>query len=262
MKYILSIVLSMLCLASVAQEERMITDRPGFTNNPATTRDKWLQVETGISRQSEKYSAPYKDQIFDHPSVLIKYGIGHRFELRMITALSTRRDEAVNLTDVYTGIRTFQLGGKFNFLKQKKFRPGISLMGHYSFHKLESPGFRYDSIDGANLRLVFENAFSKCFFLGYSGGLEWRTFRYEAAFVYSVSPRVILGEDWLLFAEIYGYAWPKRTPHNTIDFGLAYYLNDNLKIDASAGFGLTKPAPDNVFSVGASFRFRTSKKAD
>ena len=105
-------VLSMLCLASVAQEERMITDRPGFTNNPATTRDKWLQVETGISRQSEKYSAPYKDQIFDHPSVLIKYGIGHRFELRMITALSTRRDEAVNLTDVYTGIRTFQQRNK------------------------------------------------------------------------------------------------------------------------------------------------------
>lgn len=48
-------------------------------------------------------------------------------------------------------------------------------------------------------------------------------------------------------------------PGNNIGAGFAYYVNDNFKIDASAGFGLSKEAPDKFYSIGASFRFKTGK---
>lgn len=261
-KHILTGTLILLAFVAKAQDEKMVTDRPGFTNHPATTRSKWMQAETGFSRVSEKYFPPYKDQIFQHPFFLAKYGIGNRFEVRLITVFATTREEATNTTTTITGINTVQLGGKLNFLKEKGLRPGISLVAHYRFNRLKFLRPRYDSIDGANFRFAVEHAFSKAFFLGYNFGMEWKTFRFEPAYVYTISPRVFIAENWLLFAEVYGYAWPKRTPQNSIDFGLAYYINDNLKIDASAGFGLTKPAPDNFFAFGASFRFRTSKRAD
>lgn len=64
------------------------------------------------------------------------------------------------------------------------------------------------------------------------------------------------------FIEVYGYLREKNHAMNSLDAGLAFYISDNFKIDASAGLGLSKLAPDYFYAVGLSFRFKTSKKAE
>ena len=89
--------------------------------------------------------------------------------------------------------------------------------------------------------------------------MEWKRVRSQPAYVYTFSPRFVFNEKWLAFVEFYGFAWKKRNPENSIDGGLAYNLNENLKIDASAGFGLNKNAPDFFYGIGASLRFKAGK---
>ncbi|MBP6432776.1 MAG: transporter [Ferruginibacter sp.] len=45
-----------------------------------------------------------------------------------------------------------------------------------------------------------------------------------------------------------------------MDGGLAYFVNNNFKLDVSSGFGISKAAPDWYFTVGGSIRFNTKSK--
>lgn len=242
-----------------SQSEKIETDRPGYTNTSNTTPAKWIQFETGFLRQSDKFNPPYKDLLFQHPSIVTKYGIGKRLELRLITDISTIIDEAINLTDTRTGLTNLQIGAKWNFLKEKKIRPNIAIIAHYNFLRFKIITNRYDSVDGANFRFAMEHTLSRSFSLGYNVGMEWRSFPSKPAYTYSVAPKLKIDEKWLIFVEVFGFAWKKRTPENSIDFGVAYYISNNFKIDASAGFGLNKKAPDNFYSIGTSFRFKAGK---
>jgi hypothetical protein len=258
-KIICSIYFILISLTACAQFEEIETDRPGKTNTPTTIKKKWVQIEMGFLRQSQKVDPDLKDFFTQHPSLLTKYGITNRVELRLITEFATIKQGYTNGDVSYTGINSLQLGGKFNFLKQKGLRPKVSLIAHYDFRRFRTIYKGRDSIDGANFRFALQHYFSENIFLAYNIGMEWRRFGSTPAYIYTLSPRFNITEKWFAFVELYGFIWKNQAPEHTIDFGAAYYINDNFKIDASAGFGLNKKAPDNFYSIGASFRFKTSK---
>jgi len=259
-KHILISTFSLLAIIANAQDEKMITDRPGFTIDPATTEKKWIQAETGFYRDTEKKGFGLKNHFMQNPVLAIKYGVVKRVELRIITELATIREEAINGTDIYKGLNRVELGAKFNFLDGKGAIPKTSLIAHYHFNHLRT--IFKDTIDGADFRLAFRNNISKTVSIRYNAGMLWRDFRFDPYFLYSLSPGFNFGERWFAFIEVYGYFWEKYHPMNSLGAGLAFYINDNLKVDASAGIGLSKLAPDNFYAFGASFRFRTSKKAE
>ena len=97
------------------------------------------------------------------------------------------------------------------------------------------------------------------FFIGYNIGMEWESFRSKPAYIYTISPKFNFAKNWQAFIEFYGYAWKNRTPKNSIDGGISYFIKDNFKIDASAGFGLNKNAPDKFYALGVSYRFKVAK---
>ena len=242
-----------------AQVEKIETDRPGETNSPGTVPRKWLQFETGFLMQIEKHYPRLKDHYIQHPSLLSKYGIGTRFELRLITDLATIKEENVNGTTLRTGITNVQLGGKVNFLKEKGLRPKTSLIAHYNFRRLRT--LYKDTIDGANFRFAMLHTLSKTISVGYNIGMNWNRFGSPPAYIYTFSPKFNINEKWFAYVEVFGsFRKPKKyNPENNIGAGFAYYVNDNFKIDASAGFGLSKEAPDKFYTIGASFRFKTGK---
>ena len=242
-----------------AQDEKLSADRPGKTNNPGTVIKNWIQVETGFSLQTEKNNYPRKDLYFQHPYLLTKYGLGQRIEIRLITELVTIKEINVNGNNIRTGFNSVQLGGKFNFLKGKGLKPKISLIAHYDFRRFRTLYKGRDTIDGGNFRLAFEHNFSKNIFLSYNIGMEWKRFGSPPAYIYTFSPRFDITEKWAAFIEVFGYVYKSYAPENSIDFGVAYFINNNFKIDASAGFGLNKNAPDKFYAIGASFRFKTGK---
>ena len=259
-KHILTGTLFLLALASKAQDEKMITDRPGFTIDPGTVAKKWIQAETGFSRYTEKKRLGLKDHFMQNPVLSVKYCIVKRVELRVITELATLRDEASNVTSTYRGINRAELGGKFNFLDEKGIRPQASFIAHYYFNHLRT--IFTDTIDGGDFRFVMLHTISKTVLIRYNIGMEWKRFIDHPYYVYSFSPGFNIGERWFAYMEAFGYLWKGYQPINSLDAGLAFYINDNIKIDASAGLGLSKRAYDHFYAVGASFRFRTSKKAE
>jgi len=96
--------------------------------------------------------------------------------------------------------------------------------------------------------------------IGCNLGMEWERFGEPPAYTYTFSPGFNLGEKWYAYIEAFGFIWKNEKPENSIDGGVAYYINDNFKIDASAGIGLNKKAPDYYFALGTSFRFKTTNK--
>jgi Putative MetA-pathway of phenol degradation len=257
-KIICSIILVFFSFAAFAQVEKIETDRLGETNTPSTVPSKWMQFETGSLLQIEKHYPSLKDYFIQHPSLLLKYGIGSRFELRLITDLATIKEENVNGTTLRTGITNVQLGGKINFLKEKGLRPKVSLIAHYDFRRFRTL-YKGDTIDAANFRFSMQHTLSNTISIGYNIGMKWKRFRSSPAYIYTLSPRFNITEKWFAFVEVFGFIWKKYSPEHSIDFGAAYNISDNFKIDASAGFGLNKKAPDNFYSIGASFRFKTRK---
>jgi hypothetical protein len=258
-KVLVTTLLFFISIASIAQVEPIETDRPVKTLTPFTVPKKWIQFETGLSRQSDKYDQSYTEIYLEHPTFLLKYGLAKCFELRLITDVATIQDQFTSRTYSHTGINNVQLGGKLIFLKEKGIRPATALIAHYRFNGLRTIYKGKDSIDGANFKLAMKHTLSKKIALQYNVGMEWRRFGSNPAFVYSISPRINFNEKWFAYLEAFGFIWNDRDPQNSIDGGVAFTINGDLTIDASAGIGLSKEAPDNFFSIGASFRFNTGR---
>ncbi len=257
-KFILATNLILISITASAQLKKIETERPGKTNTPATVPNKWMQFETGLLMQTEKINPPKRDLYIQHPYLLTKYGVGNRAEIRLITELVTIKEINVNGNTIRTGINSVQLGGKLNFLKEKGIRPKTALIAHYDFRRLRTL-YRGDSIDGANFRFAMQHTLSKTISLGYNIGMEWRRFGSPPDYIYTFSPSFNISEKLIAYIELFGFIWKNQNPENSIDGGFAYYITDNFKIDASSGFGLNKKAPDNFYSIGASFRFNFAK---
>lgn len=242
---------------SFAQVEKIDTDRPDQTESAVTVPKKWVQFEMGFVRERENIGHNLKDFYIQHPTLLTKYGIGNRFEIRVITELATLKYGAVNGNYSISGINSVQLGGKLNFLNEKGLRPKTSLIAHYDFGRLRT--LYKDSIDGINFRFTMQHTLSKLVSIGYNLGMEWDRFGSSPAYIYTFAPGFNISEKWYAYIEVFGFIWTDENPETSIDGGIAYFINDNFKVDISAGFGLNKKAPDNYFAIGASFRFKTGK---
>jgi hypothetical protein len=261
-KNIFTPIMLFLSMSTVAQIEKIDTDRPDQTESPFTVPKKWMQFEMGILKESNR--DPYittldlKDKYFQHPTLLTKYGLTNCFELRLITEFATYRfKQNNNITERKNGINTIQLGGKVNFLKESGIKPKTSLIAHYDFGGLRT--VNKDTIDGANFRFTMQHTVSKTVSISYNLGMEWNRFGFSPAYIYTFSPSFTISDKWYAYIEAFGFIYKNEKPENSIDGGFAFYVNDNLKLDLSAGFGINKKAPDNYFAAGASYRFKTTK---
>ena len=262
-KHILLITLFLSGMQTVfAQPDKIDADRPDQTESAVTVPKKWFQFEAGFLKESNKNpnanQQRFKDIDFEHPSLLSKYGVTKFAELRLITAYATSRGKENNtIIDRQNGISNVELGAKVNFFDEKGLRPKTSLLAHYNFARLRT--LYKDTVDGANFRFSMQHTISRVISLGYNVGMEWERFGSPPAYIYTLSPGLNIGEKWYAYIEAFGFIWKDEDPENNIDGGVAYYINDNLKVDISAGFGISKKAPDNYLAIGAAFRFKAGK---
>ena len=59
---------------------------------------------------------------------------------------------------------------------------------------------------------------------------------------------------------MYGFVAKKIDADNRFDCGLTYLISNDIIIDLSGGFGISKISPKNYLSLGFSYRFKTTKK--
>ncbi|MEO6541590.1 MAG: transporter, partial [Ferruginibacter sp.] len=135
--------------------------------------------------------------------------------------------------------------------------PKTSFIAHYDFARIRS--LDKDTVDGANFRFTMQHTITKIISLGYNIGMEWSRFGTQPAYIYTFAPGFNISEKWYAYIEAFGFIRKDDAPENSIDGGLAYYINDNFKVDVSAGFGISKNAPDHYMAIGASFRFKAGR---
>ena len=96
--------------------------------------------------------------------------------------------------------------------------------------------------------------------LGSNIGAEWHGFTNAPTWIYTFAPGFTLSKKWYGYIEAFGFINKNESPQHSIDGGLGYFLNDNIKLDVSSGFGISKAAPNWYFSLGGSIRFKTKSK--
>ncbi len=94
---------------AIAQEDKIETDRPDETESPNIVAKKWLQFEGGFTSQKNDES----NREYLLPTLLTKYGLSKRIELRLITEVKTESSLIIPNGTVYkTTLQQVQLGAK------------------------------------------------------------------------------------------------------------------------------------------------------
>lgn len=238
-----------------AQVEKIDTDRPDQTESAVLVPKKWIQFEMGFSKQVNNST----ENEFQHPTLLSKYGINKRFELRLITTLQTNTDRSNPvLKRNNSGLTPVELGAKIALWEENKFLPKTSLIFHVGIPRVASGYYQADHL-APNFRFTMQHSLSKNIGLGYNVGAEWDGINKEATWIYTFAPGFNISEKWYGYVEAFGFISKNNKAQHSLDGGIAYYINRNFKIDLSSGFGISREAPDWYLAVGASFRFRTGK---
>jgi hypothetical protein len=233
-----------------AQEiERMETDRPDQTECPFIVPAKWVQIEMGFN--FEKHAPG--SHTFVYPTLLSKYGINKRLEFRLITSLLSNREYTGTHYESITGFEPVQLGFKLALMEEKGILPKTSLIAHLAMPRLASTKLHAEKA-APNFVFAMQHTITKSMGIGYNLGAEWDGFSNTPAWIYRVSPGFNIGEKWYAYAEAFGFIQKNETANHNIDGGLAYYLNNNIKLDISAGKGLSSISIDYYIALGASFR--------
>jgi hypothetical protein len=215
---------------------------------------KWVQLEMGFGVQTTN---PLENE-FQHPTLLSKYGISKRFELRLITTVQTNTFFNVVNKEKKTGLSPVEVGAKIALWEEQKLLPKTSLIFHVGIPKLASQYLQADHL-APNFRFTMQHSLTKKIGLGYNVGAEWDGVNKEATWIYTFAPGINLSEKWYGYIEAFGFISKQNNPEHSLDGGIAYYINPNFKIDLSSGFGISQAAPDWYMAIGGSIRFKTGK---
>ena len=236
--------------ADAQEMERMETDRPDQTECPFIVPAGWAQFEMGFNFEKNGPGA----HTFVYPTLLSKYGISKRFEFRIITSLLSNRENTGPSAETITGIEPIQLGFKVALIEEKGLIPKTSLIAHIAVPQFASTKLHAEKV-APNFVFTMQHTITPFCSIGYNLGAEWDGFSSEPAWIYRISPGFTIGRKWYAYAEAFGFIQQKETANHNIDGGLAYYFNNNIKADISAGKGLSAGSLSYYIALGASFRF-------
>lgn len=249
-KHFLTVVLFFLLLSNklLAQTLPPIQlDRPDQTECPFITPVNYIQAESGFN--IENVSAGR--QVLSTPTILWKYGINKKFELRLITELITDKSNVVK----YRGIAPITFGFKTSLFEEKGIIPKTSFIGHITTATMGSEKFQTKYI-APSFRFTMQHSISDKMVVAYNLGAEWNGVAAAQTYIYTLTTGFSLSEKLGLYTELYGFKTAYTPADHRFDGGFTYLFNNNFIADISGGFGITKNAPKNYISLGLSYRFK------
>ena len=256
MKIFTFFILLFTCNIINAQDSPIDTDRPDQTESVNLVPKKWLQFEAGFSSQENKKN----NHEYLTPTLLSKYGLSNRIELRLITSIITNSQIYIPTGTVSkTGLEPVEIGAKISLWEEKKWIPKTSFLFHFAIPGLASKANNIDLI-APNFRFTLQNSIAKNFAIGYNIGAEWDGEDRRPAYIYTFSPGLNFADKWYGYIEAFGSIKKNEPSQHSIDGGLAYNVTNNFKIDISSGAGITKAAPNWYIAIGVSKRFNLNKK--
>jgi hypothetical protein len=243
------LILFLISFAAFSQSEgRIETDRPDQTECPFIVKKGYLQAELGFNRSSREY-------LF--PTSLVKYGLSKRLELRYVSVLAKE-------PGMETRFQTEAFGFKWAIFQPSRVQssgwiPRTSVIVHYNWDH-QNRDFSEKNLRGHSIGdVVFtmQNDFNERSGIGYNIGTEMHS---NGSFegIYRVAPNVLIGKRGYAYVEVFGRFPASEFADHSYDAGFAYYVNDDLKLDISAGQSFLHPE-DQYIAIGLSFRLRIAR---
>lgn len=241
--------LFLISFAAFSQSEgRIETDRPDQTECPFIVKKGYLQAELGFNRSSREY-------LF--PTSLVKYGLSKRLELRYVSVLAKEPGMETRFQTEAFGFKwaIFQPSG----VQSSGWIPRTSVIVHYNWDH-QNRDFSEKNLRGHSIGdVVFtmQNDFNERSGIGYNIGTEMHS---NGSFegIYRIAPNVLIGKRGYAYVEVFGRFPASEFADHSYDGGFAYYVNDDLKLDISAGQSFLHPE-DQYIAIGLSFRLRIAR---
>jgi hypothetical protein len=237
---------------SMAQEDLppIQTDRPDQTESPFITPVKYLQIEVGVAKEN----TTSKEYTLTMPTVLFKYGVNEKFELRLITDFLP----FTSCRGPKYGLAPITIGFKSSLFEESGLWPKTSFLGHITTASIGSEYYSTKYI-APNFRFLMQHTLSQKFALSYNIGSEWDGENAAQTYIYTLSIGLSVTDKLSCFSEVYGYFTKDQDADHRFDCGFTYLLSNNCQADLSGGLRLTDNAPSHFISMGISYRFKTVK---
>ena len=228
--------------------QQIITDRPDQTESSSTIPLKSLQIEAGALFQRGGGA-----QANAYPSVLWRYGVTEKFELRLLTQFETNK--SLNSSLKYNGISDLQIGTKIQLFKKENVNTEIAFLSHLILPTAKRE-LTNDKVGTIN-KLSISHALSEKIGIGYNVGYDYFG-NGSGNLTYSVAIGVSLSDTIGFYVEPYGEFTEFESHLASFDTGFTYLLKNNFQLDISYGTGLNYGM--NYFSTGFSWNINPHKK--
>jgi len=239
----------LLCVLPASANDELVTDRPDQTESAVVVPRRSLQVETGITLERDD-----DVEILAVPGTLVRYGLSHRFELRLAWPGWVQVEDGSESTD---GLADPEVGMKLALAS----RPELALLAHVSLPVGDEEVGAPDP--APSMRLSAAHELTERLGFGWNAGIETgsqqldegRT-RLLARWVYTAAMGFDLSDTWGAFLEVFGdlpASDPSPAAHS-MDGGITWLLSPRLQLDLAAGIGLNADAADRFATAGLSIR--------
>ncbi len=242
-------------LSDSTATEELATDRPDQTECSTVVPQGALQVETGLvfERYRGDSKRTHHTEQMGIGTTLVRFGLLSTLELRFIGEYHHERNVFFNEADIINqGLAESAIGVKIQICREEGIIPETAL----NLHLRLPVGAEAFSVKTAvpDFRFLCSHTLSDRFSLGYNLGAEFNGEEPGAEFIYTATIGYSLTESIETYVEVFG-SKPANSEFNcTFDGGISYLITSLVKIDASAGVGLTANAPSYYVSAGLSFR--------
>jgi len=187
----------------------------------------------------------------------LKYGL-KRFEFRLEANIRSSYEHLIPNPKWTSGFDPITVGCKIAMWEEKSIIPKTSLILSTGIPTLASKSFRAVHFAPA-FRFTMQNSLTDNIALGYNLGAEWDGYGTTPVWIYTFAPGFDLGDKWYAYVEAFGFIQKNEKPQHNLDGGIAYYISNDVKVDASLGFGISETSPRNYFALGFSFRINTKQ---
>jgi hypothetical protein len=246
-----------------AQElDDIITDRPDQTESAVTVPKGFIQVELGGSIEKTYEYVPgvtsidtVKGYTHSYPSVLLRYGLSKRVELRFGIEYMQYKEKAKFDENMpgESGLSPVMIGTKISLFKENGARPETALLLGLNIPFKSNSPFQSKYV-GVDFRFSMAHTLSERFALSYNLGGEWDGDNPHATGIYTLSLGISLINKLSVFVESYGFLPQGDVPDHRVDGGITYLIAKNIQADVSGGIGISDISPDYFVGLGISFR--------
>ncbi len=224
----------------------MNVDLPDETEETDLVKKGQWQFETAVL-----YNAYKKEKSSHIGQGMVRYGVSHNLELRLLVEDGKQRD--TYLTSTVQSTYPLAASVKVLLLEDKKGLPDIALVSYLKlpFTSRTKAQQRYWS---PIFLAAFQNKWGTKWKLEYNAGIQQEAYSTSWAWLGNASLHYKLAEPLELFAEYYAQYQSKESPQHNIGGGLAYEWGKYVEIYASAGSTVFYEEANHFISTGIAVR--------